>query len=499
MTSQRDVIAQIQQLTDRCLREDTLTIGLLRYGAHLPHLYDASNPPRPREFDLLLSHMVDFMPRDFFAGRKVLVLDDTTYRGHEMQSMVNRLEKNYGVAPNAISTATVVVHKKSEFRPTHYIERYDDVDYIAWKETLARLVQKTQRPTDRDHPLYYFSVAGLNLAGLVTTLQDMGRTYAVGTDASGSTLRLVLPLPARVAEACADMIPAFKSLGEPKVRFYCRQKDDDHITFTALPLLFGEVDLHAFESSDQSAFCEMLGLRADYFRDLATSNVRDQDRMMYYFVNRALAAVILRHALRELVTRLPLAEVRCVPPAVRDGRVRYVFPASYVEFHDAMYRSFEEIVNRSARQALPSESQQQLFVSSCEEGRSQPFEEASDSAPQLLAFLSDRCHPAIFDGVSWEPAGTGQPTAYGDLLHEIGDTSVLSRLLDELLDCGLLRARDWAFDGGRRYTRGYLCGGEYKAVEVDRIRDSYRMGDLEIYGDEAAEERLALWGPDAFR
>src|SRR5437899_870675 len=80
-----DVRGDIDELFS-ILPEYDVLIGMLRYGAHLPHLASVSSI-----LTLLLSHMVPFMPREFFASKRLLVLDDTIYRGSEMSRMVATL------------------------------------------------------------------------------------------------------------------------------------------------------------------------------------------------------------------------------------------------------------------------------------------------------------------------------------------------------------------------------------------------------------------------
>ena len=84
-----------------------------------------------------------------------------------------------------------------------------------------------------------------------------------------------------------------------------------------------------------------------------------------------------------------------------------------------------------------------------------------------------------------------------ELLREFKDPFYVSRALDELLELGLLRALDMATDNNKNiFTRVFLSGGEYNAVQVSRIADTLRFEPKpHIIDFKAAEdESIELWG-----
>jgi hypothetical protein len=440
--------------------------------------------------------MIDFMPRGFFAGKQICLLDDTVYRGRELTKIADHLVNDLGVNRADISTATVAVHSRAVIDERHhYIARYGDAEYIAWKEELARIVQRTLRPTDRDHPLYYYVFNDVSLARLLAILRRAGPFYSVGSDASGATIRFSVPLR-RLADDERLRIPGLSLQSIPKIRLYCRPKGSQ-IDVTCVPMMFGRVSLEDFLREGSEKLRSALMLNEGFFERIWNADVPDRERMLFFFATRGLAALALRVFLEEDVSPcLPTGAITSVRPEVRDRHVRYEFPAEYIEFHEKAF----EMLRGAVSTPLADNGTQNRQVPLFDEATGEPSVDTDPEAlaPRLLAYLADRCEPAEWNGSTWEPrTDDGVDVEYRDLIPAVGDGMALSRVLDELLDSGLLRARDSRIEGEQlTYARTYRCGGEYKAVEVARIRDSFMCGDSDRYRALAEEERLALWGSD---
>ncbi|MEO8035645.1 MAG: hypothetical protein ABI837_14515 [Acidobacteriota bacterium] len=438
--------------------------------------------------------MIDFMPRGFFVGKRICLLDDTVYRGRELIKVADHMVNDLGVNRADISTATVAVHSRAAVDERHqYIAKYSDAEYIEWKEELARIVQRTLRPTDRDHPLYYYVLNGVSLARLLAILRRAGPFYSVGSDASGATIRFSVPLP-RLADDERLRIPGLSLQSIPKIRLYCRPKGSQ-IDVTCVPMMFGRVSLDEFLRDGSEKLCSALRLDEGFFQRVWESDAPDRGRMLFFFATRGLAALALRLFLEEdVVPCLPAGAVTSVRPEARDRHVRYEFPAEYVEFHENVFQMLRGAVSARSAESPALNRQVALFDDTSNKDLCDTDPEAL--APRLLAHLADQCEPAEWNGSTWEPrTDEGVDIEYRDLIPAVGDGMALSRILDELLDSGLLRARDSRIEAEQpTYARTYRCGGEYKAVEVARIRDSFECGDSDDYRVFGEEERLALWG-----
>src|SRR5947209_3947478 len=144
---------QVLQFVNCCLREDEIVIGLLRYGAHIPHIYQNAclrESRQPRRIRLLLSHMLKFFPPEFYQRNKFLILDDTVYEGVEMNILLSTLLNDFQIPRESVRTATLIAHEQSEYEPDcpKPTLRLPDAEYIAWKEELASLVRRDIRPTE---------------------------------------------------------------------------------------------------------------------------------------------------------------------------------------------------------------------------------------------------------------------------------------------------------------------------------------------------------------
>jgi hypothetical protein len=85
-------------------------------------------------------------------------------------------------------------------------------------------------------------------------------------------------------------------------------------------------------------------------------------------------------------------------------------------------------------------------------------------------------------------------TTYKDLVAEFNNPLFVSAALDELLDAGLLRAEDGSPASSQKtYTRMFLSGGEYNAVQVSRIADTWRAVAPVIDPLLILEEAIELW------
>lgn len=59
--------AQVEEFCIKHFNENDLVIGILRYGAHIPHIYQNVCREKnilPKKINLLLSHMIPFFPKN---------------------------------------------------------------------------------------------------------------------------------------------------------------------------------------------------------------------------------------------------------------------------------------------------------------------------------------------------------------------------------------------------------------------------------------------------
>jgi hypothetical protein len=94
----------------------------------------------------------------------------------------------------------------------------------------------------------------------------------------------------------------------------------------------------------------------------------------------------------------------------------------------------------------------------------------------VLEVLTRNHDSAVFNGKAWVPSETSEElVTFRSLMDTIGDPIVISAALDDLLDSGLLRAKDAEIaPTGPEYSRVFLAGGEYNALQVSRVARSCR-------------------------
>ena len=236
---------QILNFIDKWLDEDEIVIGVLRYGAHIPHIYQNAcvrAQKQPKKIQLLLSHMIRFFPGDFYSKNRFLLLDDTVYEGAEMSSLLNTLVNEFQVPRENVRTATLIAHEQSEIEPDcpQPTERLADAEYIAWKEELAALVRRDIRPTERDHPLYYFKGGDLSLGKFLSLIQQFGHVHPVGSDWDAPVFRASVTLnPSLLSELLQldglELDPVLK------VRLYWQQTVNG-TQLTAAPMVFHQLE-----------------------------------------------------------------------------------------------------------------------------------------------------------------------------------------------------------------------------------------------------------------
>jgi hypothetical protein len=180
-----------------------------------------------------------------------------------------------------------------------------------------------------------------------------------------------------------------------------------------------------------------------------------------------------------------------------DGGVIYDFPDSYKQFHMAVTKRQEKVLAAPA----PIAGQQQLFRRGDDwhpshVSRDLPHDPVLPAVYQLTSFVAKYITPAMFNGKDWIPnydvvAGV----TYQQLIDEYADPLFVSQALDELLDSGLLRAKDSLLDvSTETFGRTFLPGGEFKALSFSRLAAAWNCPGVEC-DDVVEAERRDLWGP----
>lgn len=492
---------EILRFVDECVSEDEIVIGVLRYGAHIPHIYQNAcklEGRQPKRIRLLLSHMLKFFPPEFYQQNKFLILDDTVYEGVEMTALLSTLLDEFQIPSDRVRTATLVAHEQSEYEPDlpKTTRRLRDAEYIAWKEELASLVRRDIRPTERDHPLYYFSGGDLSLGRFLSLIQEFGHVHPVGSDWDAPVLRASVTLDPSLLDDLRqlgglELDPVFK------VRLYWQQTEKGSQLTTA-PMVFPQLNVQRFLSEGASTLAARVGLADDFFLRIYNNHSEtSRGQMVFYFVGRSLAALLLQRLLTQVIPRLHQigCEPVCVPPKDVDGFVDYVFPEEYIQFYDAALTKIQAIVLDSPTADRLPFSERQI--------KQNRFPVRANKDPllpdmyEILEFMTRNSSPATWDGSRWAPNKTALiGTSHKELISEFKDEVFISAALDELLDSGLLRAKDSPVGSDLQcFDREFFPGGEYNAVQVSRIADSWRYQALPIDPLLAMEEALDLWGP----
>lgn len=483
-----DVSRDIESLLSRLPSHD-MVIGMLRYGAHLPHLCELALP-----MNLVLSHIVPFMNRAAFADKKIVILDDTIYRGSEMQRIMQDLTDRMGVTLAQLYRAVAIVNSRSKYLPDNDAPRLKDADYIVWKESLASLVRGGLRPTERDYPLYYFETADLSLGRMLSHLHRFGALHPASADLAGKAFRATLTLSSDLLGDVRDL-PGLDVEDVCKIRFhFYRTCENGPLRMVVIPMAFSRLTIdHFLESGSGEVLAANLGLRSAFYRDVYTSDSAEPRAFLYYMVSRSLGAVALNSFLTRLSARFGTATLVSLPSEKIDGNVRYVFPPLYTEFYEHV------------REALPlvSGGEQLDLVDSLNwrprDGGVQRELKRDPIIPesyQITEFVCAKTKPAKWERKEWVPnSELGQGVAHRELLAYFRNPLFVSAALDDLIDSGLLRAQDCAMDAASNvWERMLFPGGEFKAQEIHTVADAWGV-ETGVSDDVVREELLELWGP----
>jgi len=185
-----------------------------------------------------------------------------------------------------------------------------------------------------------------------------------------------------------------------------------------------------------------------------------------------------------------------IAPEVVDGHVDYIFPAEYLHFYRVVTDQITKILASTAQTSmLPLGDAWKLPECSLierEPGRLLP------DVYRILEFMTRQGDPALWDGKRWLPRKSVNGVSFQEIVGHFGDVCFVSAALDELLDCGLIRARDYQRNrtSGTYMVREFLSGGEYKALQVSRIADTWRFEAPAVNPTLREAEALDLWGSD---
>jgi len=434
-------------------------------------------------FKVILSHMLEFMPPTEFAGKSFILLDDTIYRGRQMRHNVAKLE-SLGVAPGRIKTAALVVHQESEYTPSiPPLRTLPDEDYIRWKDEFAALVRRQRRSTDRDHPLYFFEIKNLNSGALLSAFERFGYVSSVGRGAYDPLYAFSVTIDSEVVrETCLDSMklrdfPGLHIADVCKLRFYWEQQNGS-LSLTAVPMVFCGLEFGDFISRATEVFERLthVPLHAlDYLRQSDTA----WRSFVFYLISRAVAGDLLLRFLEDFVPHVNSmgGSIRSLKPEGEDFPVQYILPPAYESFHEAVISQIGHVL--SAGCLDPALDLAFPWSRHALEQHEPTRSRGCAGLPReysVLEVLTQNYDPAVFDGQAWVPnQEPAPPLSIKSLLASIGDPLLVSTALDELLDSGLLRAKDAPVGpAASHYTRVFLPGGEYNALQVSRIARSCR-------------------------
>jgi hypothetical protein len=469
---------QVEEFLSSQLRQDEITIGLLRYGAHLPHIYQRlSEGLGVQPMTLLISHMLEFFPRSWYEGKRFLILDDSVYQGVAMKEASERLQA-CGVPRSHFRTAALVVHERC---PESVVDEFllkplSHHEYVAWKECLTAVVRDDVRPTERDHPLYYFSSPDLRVSQLVERARSLGAVHVSRTEPPALFKFTLTVDPAVLADV---NIPGI-SVGAPcLVRFYCderRHGDAWHIT--TVPIVATEIDMEEFLKEGGNQLAEILGLPSTFYAEVGKGITGDSNKMKYFFANRGMAALLLSRCLQALTSATGDApiELNWMSPQKFDGLVNYCFPEAYSDvFHPAMQQMLSDAIASSITTPLSTSAFIEPSRPRTSQFRSDPF---LPDVTQLACAVTNAAAPKRWDSDASNSSSFARSGAtYRELLATFGDPVFVSAALDELLDDGMLRARDAEIERGH-FARLFIPGGEYRALEVLRLATAWQTDPI---------------------
>jgi hypothetical protein len=482
------------------LRADSIIIGVLRYGAHLPHFYGSILRDDAVRMRVILSHMLEFFPRTLYSDNDFLILDDTVYHGKQMRANVDALIA-LGADPTRIKTAALVAHADSDFQPDFLARRLLEHDYIAWKEKFAAIVRQQMRPTDRDHPLYYFELTGATSTTLLSILEEFGVIRSATGALASMTSAFSLNLTAEVLQDFGE-IPGIGLESLAKIRFYWRPDETGALSITAAPIVFPTLSIPEFADGGSAELSALSKVPESIFTDLLV-NSPARSRMLFYFVSRTIASVLLRRVVGHLVERLREVggRLEVKDSAKIDWPVEYIFPDAYTLFYSSVFEDLKELTSEQrviAGRNLFSELWP-IPTSEAPEVSAAQVRMTIPTIPrtfQILEFLARDHNPATYNGKRWVPNPNGAArTTFHQLVAHFKDVLFVSGALDDLLDVGLMRAEDGSINAGRTlFSRLLLSGGEYNAVQVSRVADTIRATPFEVPATILEEESLELWG-----
>ncbi len=494
---------QVLELCNNYIHEDDIVVGILRYGAHIPHLYQnicKENSVQPKPINLLLSHMLPFFPREYYKNKSFVLLDDTIYSGHELDRLKKDLISKFGIPEANIHTAALIVHEDSPIMPDFPEKKtiLKNAEYIAWKEILGSLVAREIRPTERDHPLYYFEANHIEAGHFLDILQNYGQLHSVGNWKS-QVLKISLTIDG--SNLAKDMKLTGVDLGSIyKVRIYWR-KSFEGAKFTVVPMGFPVIELDEFvETKSSRVLARMMGLRETFFEDILHSCTEDYCKLnLFYFASRSIYALLLELLFKQISPMLNDLgyDINIIDPREVDASVNYVFPDAYNEFYATVFNKLSiatEIRSKSNIKQIPDvwKKPQNSFVPS-------QIDSLLQSPYKILGFLAEDLDPAIWNGKKWLPNYDNLEVgkSFQDVLAEFRDPMFVSKSLDYLLESGLLRAKDLPVIGEKNcFTRTFLPGGEYNAMRVSRVADVLRYKPSFNFNPAIAEEEaVELWGP----
>ncbi len=481
--TEETVRQQIDALLGEVVGVDApIIIGVLRYGAHLPHLWREARTRPP--IRVILSHMIEYLPAEVFEAGKFLVLDDTVFRGHQMKKCRQRL-LDRGVAADRIRTAAVVVHEDADDVddfPKARKSVLNNREYIQWKNRLCSLVKKGLRPTDRDHPLYFFKVSGISSGRLLAFLERYGRVTCQGQRCDGAPFVFSININSSLlTEPGSSPLPSFDEVGISlgnlcKLRVYWSDQGGV-LKVTFVPIVFPEINIAQFVRA--SAFERLVGVPLndlDYLRQ----NPEAWAGYIFFLASRSLAACLMLRFMTDFRRDILGAggSISLEDPTGEDYPVEYVFPASYTRFYKRVFDSISSLLSTSEGADMSALS----FPWPC------AFDEGEVEDPRVqwphvdwnvrvLSAVVDDTDPAEFDGRRWiQNTRSTSSASFSSLDKKIDNGLAVSICLDDLLDAGLLRAKDGKVSDAElgTYARVFLPGGEFNALQVSRLTESYR-------------------------
>jgi hypothetical protein len=490
---------QVLALLDEIDTEEVIVVGMLRYGAHIPHIYARAQKLRDgqagkKRFRLLLSHMIGF-DSALYESNTFVLLDDTMYRGRSMARATSRL-LGLGVDARNIKRAVVVKHASCAESVDYPPVVLQHPRYMAWKEQLAATIRDDIRPTERDHPLYYFRFSG-SIGAFISAVRPFGDLHAFPVGPDSRVFRFTLTLD---VSTLADLnCVAGVELSNPcKIKFYLTSTADGAF-ITMVPIVPTEVSLPEFFDGQGSVIlADMVSppSKQDIFGHSDRASVDYRDRLNYFLISRGIAGLLLLRFVQRLTELMPTDLIlRCISAEIVDENVKYEFPESYLLMHDALFSGLDAITQRTT--SIPA--------STCAFGAPRrgvvPELLLDPLVPDTLALLelvTRRAQAATWDPTTemWDPAFNPDQlgVTHSELLAEYRDPYFVSVALDDLLDAGLLRAKDACARDGRM-ARYFLPGGEYKAIEVERLGALCRTPRSARVQRLAGEGRFGL--PDA--